>query len=327
MSILVTGGAGYIGSHTVKELKDKGYDVVIIDSLETGHEEATDGAKLYVGDIRDGKTLDKIFIENEIEAVIHFAAYSLVGESVKNPSKYYDNNINSTRLLLDSMVNYNCNKIVFSSSAAIFGEPDEVPITENASKKPTNTYGQTKLAMEDMLKWYDSAHGIKYIALRYFNACGADISGSIGEDHNPETHLIPIILDVAVGNREKIQIFGDTYPTKDGTCIRDYIHVTDLADAHIKALEKLKTSNTSNQYNLGNGVGYSVKEIIDTVEKVTSIEINKEIADKREGDPAILIASAKKANEELGWQPQYNLEDIIKTAWNFKKNHPNGFDK
>lgn len=327
MSILVTGGAGYIGSHTVNELLKKNYDVVIIDSLEKGHKKAVLGGKLYIGDIRDEHTLETIFTENHIEAVIHFAAYSLVGESVKNPSKYYENNINSTRILLDEMVKHNCNKIVFSSSAAIFGEPENIPILEEDRKSPTNPYGETKLSMEKMLKWYDNAFGIKYIALRYFNASGADISGMIGEDHNPETHLIPIILDVAAGKREKIQIYGDDYQTKDGTCIRDYIHVTDLANAHILAVEKLKQGLESTNFNLGNGIGYSVKEVIDTVEKVTNKKINYEIASKREGDPAILIASSEKACKELGWKPEYNsLETIIETAWKFKQSHPNGYE-
>lgn len=328
MSILVTGGAGYIGSHTVRELIKKNYDVIILDSLETGHKEAVTGGKLYIGDIRDGVNIERVFKENKIEAVIHFAAYSLVGESVKAPSKYYENNINSTRILLDTMVKYECNKIVFSSSAAIFGEPENIPILETDKKEPTNPYGETKLAMENMLKWYDKAYNIKYVALRYFNAAGADISGEIGEDHSPETHLIPIILDVAAGNRENIQIFGDDYPTKDGTCIRDYIHVTDLANAHILAIEKLKEGMNSTSYNLGNGKGYSVKEVVDTVEKVTGKKLNKQLASRREGDPAVLIASSEKACKELGWKPQYNdLYTIIETAWNFKQKHINGYRK
>lgn len=328
MSVLVTGGAGYIGSHTVRELIKRNYDVIILDSLETGHKEAVTGGKLYIGDIRDGVSVEKVFKENKIEAVIHFAAYSLVGESVKSPSKYYENNINSTRILLDTMVKYGCDKIVFSSSAAIFGEPENVPILENDKKEPTNPYGETKLAMENMLKWYDKAYNIKYVALRYFNAAGADISGEIGEDHSPETHLIPIILDVAAGNREKIQIFGDDYPTKDGTCIRDYIHVTDLANAHILAIEKLKEGMNSASYNLGNGKGYSVKEVVDTVEKVTGKKLNKQLAPRREGDPAVLIASSEKACKELGWKPQYNdLYTIIETAWKFKQIHINGYRK
>ena len=316
MAVLVTGGAGYIGSHTVLELTKRNYDVVVLDSLEKGHKEAVLGGKLYVGDIRDGKTLEKVFTENDIEGVIHFAAYSLVGESTTNPSKYYDNNINSTRILLDTMVKHNCDKIIFSSSAAVFGEPKNIPILEQDPKEPTNPYGETKLAMENMLKWYDKAYGIKSIALRYFNAAGADESGKIGEVHSPETHLIPIILDVALGNREQIDIFGDDYETEDGTCIRDYIHVTDLADAHILAYESLKNGSNSTCYNLGNGKGYSVKQVIDVVEKVTSKPIKRRVVERRAGDPAILIASSEKACEELGWKPKYyQLENIIETAW------------
>lgn len=327
MSILVTGGAGYIGSHTVKELLENKEDVVIIDNLETGHKQAVVGGKLYVGDIRDGKTLEAIFKENRIDAVIHFAAYSIVGESVKNPSKYYDNNLNSTRILLDTMLKYGCNKIVFSSTAAVFGEPENIPILENDKMIPTNPYGQTKVAMEKMLKWYDEAYGIKYIALRYFNAAGADESGIIGEDHLPETHLIPILLDIATGKKEKILIYGDDYPTKDGTCIRDYIHVTDLANAHVLAIEKLKRVTESTSYNLGSGKGYSVKEVIDTVEEVTKKRIERKIVSRRMGDPAVLIASSEKAHKELGWKPKYNsLNTIIQTAWNFKKKHINGFE-
>ena len=326
MAILVTGGAGYIGSHTAYELSKKGYEVVILDSLEKGHKEAVLDGKLYVGNLRDEEILKRVFTENKIEAVIHFAAYSLVGESVEKPEKYYENNLVSTMKLLNAMKEYGCKYIVFSSTAAVFGEPDSIPITEENTKNPTNTYGETKLAMEKMLKWYDVAYGIKSVALRYFNAAGADISGKIGEDHTPETHLIPLILNVALGKRGSIKIFGDDYPTEDGTCVRDYIHVTDLANAHILALEYLKKNNTSDSFNLGNGKGYSVKQVIDTVEKVTGIEIKKEVTPRRKGDPAILIATSEKAKNVLGWKPEYDsLETIIETAWNFHKEHPNGY--
>ena len=246
MAILVTGGAGYIGSHAVLQLHRKGHEVVILDSLEKGHKEAVLGGKLYIGNLQNEEILKKVFTENNIEAVIHFAAYSLVGESVQEPEKYYDNNLVSTMKLLNAMKEYNCKYIVFSSTAAVFGEPENIPIMENDKKEPTNTYGETKLSMEKMLKWYDIAYGIKSVALRYFNAAGADIEGKIGEDHNPESHLIPIILQVALGKREAIHIYGDDYNTEDGTCVRDYIHVTDLANAHILALEYLKKNNTSN---------------------------------------------------------------------------------
>lgn len=326
MTVLVAGGAGYIGSHAVLELIKKGYEVVVIDSLEKGHKEAVLGEKLYVGNLRDEEILNKVFTENKIDAVIHFAAYSLVGESVQEPDKYYENNLVSTMKLLNAMRKYNCKKIVFSSTAAVFGEPENIPILEDDRKEPTNTYGETKLSMEKMLKWYDVAYGIKSVALRYFNAAGADISGRIGEDHFPETHLIPLVISVALGKRDCIKIFGDDYNTEDGTCVRDYIHITDLADAHILALEYLEKNNSSNVFNLGNGKGYSVKQVIDVAEKVTKIKINREIAPRRAGDPAVLIASSEKACKELGWKPKFNsLETIIETAWNFHKNHPEGY--
>ncbi|MDO5569321.1 MAG: UDP-glucose 4-epimerase GalE [bacterium] len=326
MTVLVTGGAGYIGSHMVLELIRKDYDVVIIDSLEKGHEESIKKSKLYVGNLRDGKLLDKVFTENKIDGVIHFAAYSLVGESVKNPSIYYENNIESTRVLLDAMIRHDCFKIVFSSSAAVYGSPTTDLIGEDELTNPTNTYGETKLVMEKMMKRYEIAYGLKYVALRYFNAAGADLSGEIGEVHNPESHLIPLVLDVALGKREKINIFGGDYETKDGTCIRDYIHVTDLCSAHLLALQYLNNHRESNVFNLGNGVGYSVLEVVDMVERVTNIPIEREIVEKRDGDPPVLVASSQKAKEILGWCPKYNeLEKIIETAWSFKKNYPNGY--
>lgn len=328
MAIMVSGGAGYIGSHMVLELVRKGYEVIVVDNLEKGHKEAVKEAKLYAGDLRDDTFLNQVFEENKIEAVVHFAAYSLVGESMEEPAKYYENNLVATMKLLNAMRKHDCNKIVFSSTAAVFGEPENIPILESDKKEPTNTYGETKLAMEKMLKWYDKAYGIKSVALRYFNAAGADRTGEIGEDHEPETHLIPIILQVALGKREKIYVFGEDYPTEDGTCLRDYIHVTDLAQAHILALQYLEKGKESNQFNLGNGKGYSVKQVIDMVEKVTGKEIKREIAQRRAGDPAVLVASAEKAKKELGWKPEYDsLETIIETAWNFYQKHPNGYEK
>lgn len=327
MSILVCGGAGYIGSHTVKELLDKGYDVLAVDSLETGYKSAVDKrAKLFIGNLMDELFMDSVFKQNEIEAVIDFAAYSLVGESVTNPLKYFENNVCGTLALLKKMKEYNVKYIVFSSTAATYGEPKNIPILECDKTVPTNPYGESKLIVEKMLRWFDEAYGIKYCALRYFNAAGAHISGEIGEDHSPETHLIPIILQVALGKREKISIFGDDYDTQDGTCIRDYIHVTDLADAHILALEKIKKENKSAVYNLGNGKGFSVKEVIEMTRKVTGKEIPEEIAPRRPGDPSILIASSEKVTEQLQWRPKYDsLEKIIDTAWNWHKNHPNGY--
>lgn len=328
MTILVLGGAGYIGSHTVYALIEKGVDVVVIDNLETGHIEAVhEKARFYKGDIRDRAFVDSVLDKEKIDAVIHFAANSLVGESMVNPLKYYDNNVNGTKALLQSMVAHGLDKIVFSSTAATYGEPEKVPILETDRTEPTNTYGETKLAMEKMFKWTDRAHGLKYVSLRYFNACGAHVSGKIGEAHSPETHLIPLILQVPLGQREYISIFGDDYDTSDGTCIRDYIHVTDLAQAHILAVDYLMKGNESNIFNLGNGVGFTVKEVIDTARKVTGHEIPAKIAERRAGDPARLIASSDKARQVLLWKPEHaDLEEIISTAWNWHKNHPNGYN-
>ena len=328
MTILVLGGAGYIGSHTVYALIEKGVDVVVIDNLETGHIEAVhEKARFYKGDIRDRAFVDNVLAKEKIDAVIHFAANSLVGESMVNPLKYYDNNVNGTKVLLQSMVAHGLDKIVFSSTAATYGEPEKVPILETDRTEPTNTYGETKLAMEKMFKWTDRAHGLKYVSLRYFNACGAHVSGKIGEAHFPETHLIPLILQVPLGQREYISIFGDDYDTSDGTCIRDYIHVTDLAQAHILAVDYLMKGNESNIFNLGNGVGFTVKEVIDTARKVTGHEIPAKIAERRAGDPARLIASSDKARQVLLWKPEHaDLEEIISTAWNWHKNHPNGYN-
>lgn len=327
-TILVCGGAGYIGSHMIAELLENNHEVVVLDSLVKGHKEALLGGKLYVGDLRDRKILDKVFTENKIDAVIDFAAFSLVGESMTEPLKYFNNNVYGTISLLEAMRDYNVKYIVFSSTAATYGEPEVVPITENSKTIPTNAYGESKLLVEKILRWCDHAYGIKYTTLRYFNAAGAHISGKIGEDHSPETHLIPIILDVALGNREKIMMFGDDYDTKDGTCVRDYIHVSDLASAHSLALKRLMNGGDSAIYNLGNGTGFTVKEMVEIARKVTGHPIPAEVAERRAGDPAVLIASSKKAMEELGWKPKYaDVETIISTAWNWHKNHPNGYTK
>ena len=328
MSILVTGGAGYIGSHTVYKLIEEGRDVVIIDNLETGYQQAIHHkAKFYKGDIRDKEFLNNVFSKEHIEAVIHFAANSLVGESMKNPLKYYDNNLYGTKVLLSSMIENNIKKIVFSSTAATYGEPEKYPIEETDKTEPTNTYGETKLAMEKMFKWTEVAHGLKYVSLRYFNACGAHESGKIGEAHNPETHLIPLILQVPNGKREFISIFGNDYNTEDGTCIRDYIHVTDLAKAHILAVDYLLAGNESNIFNLGNGKGFSVKQVIDVARNVTKYNIPEVISERRAGDPAILIASSEKAKNVLGWKPEHDsLEEIISSAWKWHKNHPYGYN-
>lgn len=322
MSVLVTGGAGYIGSHAVKVLLSKGYDVVVVDNLETGHKEAVDSkAKLYIGDIADDKLMDKVFKENDIVGVIHFAAYSLVGESMTNPHKYYENNVSKTNHMLESMVRNNVKNLVFSSTAATYGEPERVPILETDKQVPTNVYGQTKLSMEQMIAWYGKIHGLKHVALRYFNVAGAIEDGSIGEAHNPETHLIPIILQVANNKREKLNVFGDDYPTKDGTCIRDYIHVLDLCDAHVLALEYLINGNPSDVFNLGSGEGFSVLEMVNAARKVTTHPIPLQIAARRAGDPAVLIASSSKAKKVLKWNPiREDIEVMIKDAWNWELN-------
>ena len=329
MAILVLGGAGYIGSHTVYELIAAGKEVVIADNLETGHIEAVHpDAKFYEGDIRNIDFIDSVFDNENIEGVIHFAANSLVGESMSDPLKYYDNNVDGTKVLLMSMVKHNVDKIVFSSTAATYGEPERVPILETDRTEPTNCYGETKLSIEKMFKWTSLAHGIRFVSLRYFNACGAHVSGQIGEAHKPETHLIPLILQVPNGQREKISVYGDDYDTKDGTCIRDYIHVTDLAQAHILAMEYLMKGGENNIFNLGNGVGFTVKEVIDTARKVTGHPIPAETTPRRAGDPAQLIASSDKAREVLGWEPKYaDIEEIISTAWKWHESHPNGFAK
>lgn len=328
MAILVTGGAGYIGSHTVAELLAKEEEVVVVDNLQQGHREAVLGGKLYVGDIRDAEFLDTVFQENDIDAVIHFAANSLVGESMQKPGKYYHNNVYGTLCLLEKMNECGVKKIVFSSTAATYGEPENIPILESDRTLPTNTYGETKLAMEKMMHWFDTAHGIKYVSLRYFNAAGAHEGGQIGEDHSPETHLVPIIMQVALGQRPQISIFGDDYATPDGTCIRDYIHVTDLADAHILAVEKLRRGGDSSICNLGNGRGFSVKEVIHIAREVTGRPIPAVIEARRAGDPAILVASSARAKAELGWKPRRDiLTQIIDSAWNWHRNHPNGYSK
>lgn len=327
MSILITGGAGYIGSHTVNHFLEKNEDVIVVDNLQSGHEESINADPLYKIDIRDKAALDKVFKTHKIEAVIHFAANSLVGESMEKPYEYYHNNVYGMLCLLDVMNKNNVNKIVFSSSAATYGEPKNIPIIEDDETNPTNTYGETKLAMEKMMKWFDKAYGIKYVSLRYFNAAGAHNSGNIGEDHSPETHLIPLILQVPLGKRDKIYISGDDYPTKDGTCIRDYIHVMDLALAHYLALKYLRKGNESNIFNLGNGNGYSVKEVIETAREVTGHAIPAEVKGRRAGDPAILIASSEKAKNTLGWEPEfYSLEKIIADAWNWHKRNPKGYN-
>lgn len=322
MNILVCGGAGYIGSHVVRQLQRSGYEVLVLDNLANGHLSAIGDTPFIWGDILDKQDLQLVFHQNRIDAVMHFAAFSIVGESVQQPSTYYRNNVAGTLNLLEAMQEHRVNKLIFSSTAAVYGEPKEIPITEDHQTKPTNPYGATKLAVEEMLKWFSQAYGLKYVSLRYFNAAGADDSGDMGEDHNPETHLIPLVLKTALGVLPEVKIFGTDYPTPDGTCIRDYIHVNDLANAHILALQSLLSGGKSAVYNLGNGNGFSVREVIDTAKKVTGKSIRVVETTRRTGDPAVLVASAEKIKRELGWQPQFrDMEQIISTAWHWHYNH------
>lgn len=327
MSILVCGGAGYIGSHMVDELLKRGEEPIVVDNLRTGHRQSVpQNVKFYHEDIRDSKALDKIFTENSIEAVIHFAACSLVGESMEKPLMYLNNNVYGMQVLLEAMVKYKVDKIVFSSSAATYGEPKRVPIKEDDPTEPTNPYGESKRTMEKMMKWISLIHGVRYVSLRYFNVAGAAEDGHIGEAHDPESHLVPIILQVPLKKREAITIYGEDYPTKDGTCVRDYVHVVDLADAHMRALNYLRQGNKSDIFNLGSGNGFSVKEMIDAAEKATGEDIKVIKGKRRAGDPAQLVASSEKAEKILGWKPKYtDMESIIRTAWVWHKNHPNGF--
>ena len=333
--VLVSGGAGYIGSHTSVELINAGYDVVIVDNLSNSDLNAVEGVRKITGvdipfvevDCCDRAAFRKVFEQYEFDSVIHFAASKAVGESVQKPLEYYGNNLTSFMNVIGLMREFGRRNIVFSSSCTVYGEPEKQPIEEGDRTEPTNPYGATKLAIENMLKWCDCAYNIRYVALRYFNACGAHMSGKIGEAHDPETHLIPIILQVPNGRRDHVSIYGDDYPTRDGTCVRDYIHVTDLASAHILAAEYLMNGGENNVFNLGNGVGFTVKEIIDTAEKVVGKPIKCEMAPRRAGDPAQLVASSEKAKTVLGWKPKYDdIETIIGSAWNWHKEHPHGYD-
>ncbi|HPF17038.1 MAG TPA: UDP-glucose 4-epimerase GalE [Thermotogota bacterium] len=327
MSILVCGGAGYIGSHTVRALLESGEKVVVFDNLHKGHRDAIPKeVPFYLGDIRSKTELRELFESESIDAVIDFAADSLVGESMENPLKYYANNVSGTICLLEMMKEFKVKDIVFSSTAATYGDPQQIPIVESDPTIPKNPYGETKLTVEKLLYWSDQAYDMKYTVLRYFNAAGAHPSGEIGEDHSPETHLIPLILQVPLGKREHISVFGTDYPTKDGTCVRDYIHVSDLATAHILALKRLLSGGKSTVYNLGNGVGFSVNEVIEKARLVTNKDIPVVNTTRRAGDPAVLIASSEKITQELNWKPQYNdLEQIISSAWNWHETHPEGY--
>ena len=325
-TILVTGGAGYIGSHAALALKKAGYEVIILDNLSYGHQEIVDNvvqAKLIIGDTSDRALLDELFTTYKIDAVMHFAAYIAVGESVKEPGKYYRNNVASTLNLLEAMLAHGINKIVFSSTCAVYGMPKEVPMTENHPHNPLSPYAASKDMVEQILRDFDTAFGLKSVAFRYFNACGADPSGRLGEDHFPETHLIPLALLTALKKRQSLYIFGTDYDTPDGTCVRDYIHVNDLADAHVLGLEYLLSGGESDVFNLGNGNGFSVREVIETARQVTGLSIPAIESDRREGDAPILVGSSKKVRDKLGWNPNYaDLKQIISHAWQWhQKQH------
>ena len=330
MAVLVLGGAGYIGSHTVDRLISNGKEkVVVVDSLVTGHRKAiNDQAKFYQGDLADKDFMRQVFKENpDIDAVIHFAAFSLVAESMTDPLKYFDNNTAGMVKLLEVMQEVGVNKIVFSSTAATYGIPEKMPIQESDPQNPINPYGESKLMMEKIMRWADQAYGVKFVALRYFNVAGAKPDGSIGEDHGPETHLLPIVLQVAQGKRDKLMIFGDDYNTPDGTNVRDYVHPFDLADAHILAVDYLRQGNESDAFNLGSSTGFSNLQIVEAAREVTGQPIPAELAPRRPGDPDTLIAASDKAREILGWKPQFDdIKKIIETAWKWHSTHPNGYD-
>lgn len=328
MSILVVGGAGYIGSHMVKRLIEQGQEVVVVDNLSTGHRKAVDEkARFYEGDIRNHVFLKGVFDRENIDTVVHFAAFSIVPESMEKPLKYFDNNTAGMVALLEEMRDHDVKRIIFSSTAATYGVPEKSPIEENDRQAPINPYGESKLMMEKIIRWADQAYGIKFVALRYFNVAGAYPDGSIGEDHGPETHLTPIILQVAAGQRDQLKIFGDDYNTPDGTNVRDYVHVLDLVDAHILAINYLKAGNDSDVFNLGSSTGFSVKQMVEAAREVTGEPIPAEIAERRPGDPDSLIAASQKARDVLQWQSQYDdVKEIIQTAWNWKQQHPRGYE-
>ncbi|HCS30742.1 UDP-glucose 4-epimerase GalE [uncultured Enterococcus sp.] len=329
MTILVLGGAGYIGSHAVDQFITAGFDVAVVDNLLTGHRKAVHpAARFYEGDIRNKAFMQSVFKKESIEGVIHFAASSLVGESMERPLLYFDNNVYGTLVTLEVMHEYGVKRIVFSSTAATYGEPNETPITENMPASPKNPYGESKRMMENMMRWCDEAYGIRYVALRYFNVAGAKLDHSIGEDHTPETHLVPLLLQTALGQRESFTIFGEDYPTKDGTCVRDYVHVVDLIQAHLKAYDYLVNDGKSDAFNLGSNEGFSVKEMLTAARQITGKEIPVKVGPRRAGDPAVLVASPQKAKTILGWAPEYTtIETIFSSAWSWHQTHPHGYAK
>lgn len=325
MKVLVTGGAGYIGSHTVRELLQRGYEVVVLDTLEYGHTQAVAGVPLIQGDTGDAALLDNLFKEHQPDAVMHFAAYKAPGESMTEPEMYFKNNVCGTLTLLEAMVRHHIQFFVFSSSCSIFGTPEQLPVAEDAPVGPESVYGETKLMVETLLKWFDRTRDLKSVSLRYFNAAGAALDGTLGEDWSVTTNLVPLVMKAAVGKRSSIQIFGTDYPTRDGTAIRDYIHIVDLAIAHVRALEHLVETRQSTAYNLGTGVGYTVQEVVDMAKRVSGVDFNVERVGRRLGDPVAIWADSSKAERELGWKAQYDLETIVRTAWQWHSTHPDGF--
>jgi len=328
LTVLVTGGLGYVGSHAVKKLVERGEDVICLDNLIYGHKQAACGSRVVLGDIGDREVLRDVLDSRTIDTVMHFAAFAAVGESVEQPGRYYDNNLSRALVLLECAIDAGVKQFIFSSTAAVFGEPSYTPIDENHPKSPTNPYGASKLMLERVLADYQRAYGMRSISLRYFNAAGADPSGKIGEDHRPEHHLIPLVFAAAMGKRKDIKVFGTDWPTPDGTCVRDYVHVNDLAQAHLRALDALRNGKQTDCYNLGNGSGYSVREVINTVEQVSGLPVTCLQSERRAGDPAVLVASSGKISRELGWKPEFpELTRIVETAWNWHRNHPDGFDE
>lgn len=325
MKVLVTGGAGYIGSHTLRELQARGHEVLTLDTLERGNQQALLGTPVIKGDTSDGALLDKIFSEQKIEAVIHFAAYKAPGESMSEPGKYFQNNVCGTLSLLEAMQRNHVNYLIFSSSCSVFGTPQQLPVIEDAPFHPESIYAETKLMVETMLRWFDKTTNLRSVSLRYFNAAGASLDNKIGEDWSVTLNLIPLVMKAAAGKAPSVKIYGTDYDTKDGTAVRDYIHVVDLAVAHVKALEHLVTTNTTTAYNLGTGVGSTVKEVVDLAQKYSGVNFKVDLAPRRPGDPVAIYADSSKAQRELDWKPQYNLEDIIRTAWTWHSTHPDGY--
>lgn len=325
MAVLVTGGAGYIGSHTVRLLRERGYDVVVLDSMEYGHRAAVGDTALVEGDIGDEALLGRVFAEHNVDSVVHFAAYKAPGESMEQPERYFQNNVCGTLGLLRAMQRAGVKYFVFSSTCAVYGTPKTLPVSETNALHPESPYGESKLMVEQMLKWFDVCHGLRFASLRYFNAAGAALDAQIGEDWSMTLNLVPLVMKAALGRAPVLKVFGTDYPTPDGTAIRDYIHVMDLADAHIKALEYLKANEQSHIFNLGTGKGSSVQEVVDTARRISGVELPIEYAQRRPGDPVAIYADNRKARELLGWKPQYGLEEIIQSAWRWHSTHPDGY--